>query len=181
MSAGTSSVKSAGARGLVSAVLQVLTGLLGVAIGIYVLVASWQQTRSPEDPISTEAITQTSDDLRGLRRDIARLGNEQQVIRLAVARSPENLQTRLLVERLQNIERRQARIEQVILNNPARALELPLLRNDLDNAREVNAQSLTAIRASVDQIYDLNKWLLGGMAIGIIALAVSSFLTKKES
>ncbi|MEA3011618.1 MAG: hypothetical protein QOD42_163 [Sphingomonadales bacterium] len=130
--------------------------------------------------MATEIRGQVADDLRALRRDIVRIGNEQQVIRLAISRAPDNLQARLLIERLQNVEGRQARIEQVILNNPGRALELPLLRNDLDNMREVNAQSLTAIKASVDQIYDLNKWLLGAMAIAIIALAISSFLTKKK-
>jgi hypothetical protein len=32
-----------------------------------------------------------------------------------------------------------------------------------------------AVKESVDRIYDINKWLLGGMAVSVIALAIGNF------
>ena len=56
---------------------------------------------------------------------------------------------------------------------------MPLIRRDIDNMREANTQNLSAIKQSVDQIYDLTKWLLGALAVGVLSLAIANFFTKK--
>lgn len=114
-----------------------------------------------------------------LRRDLEALSQQQRALRQSIEQPSQNRDIASLSGRLDDISQRQERIEQVILNNPARALEIPMLRNDLNNMREANAQRLEAIKASVDQSYDLNKWLLGTMAITIIGLAITTFLSRK--
>lgn len=57
---------------------------------------------------------------------------------------------------------------------------MPLMRRDIDNMRDANAQSIGAIRASVDQIYDLTKWLLGALAVGVLSLALANFIQRKN-
>ena len=54
-----------------------------------------------------------------------------------------------------------------------------MLRRDLESVREANAQGLAAVRQSVDQVYDLSKWLLGALVVGILSLAISNYFTKK--
>jgi hypothetical protein len=129
-----------------------------------------------EPPVPQISNTEISD----LRREVARLRRDQQLVRSAIDEASVMLGGRVLSRRLQLLENRQANLERVILNDPAKALELPLLRRDLDNSREANAQSLVSVKASVDQVYDINKWLLGAMALSIIGLAVTNFLTRKE-
>ena len=65
------------------------------------------------------------------------------------------------------------------MTSPDKALEMPLMRRDIDNMRDSNTQSLTTIKQSVDQVYDLTKWLLGALAVGVFSLAIANFFTKK--
>lgn len=72
------------------------------------------------------------------------------------------------------------RLEAVILEDPARALELPLLRRDLDNAQQINAQALASMRQDVDRQYDLMKWVVGTLALGLIGSFVSNVLPRRD-
>lgn len=74
-----------------------------------------------------------------------------------------------------DVSNRQKQIEQVILTTPEKALAIPILRKDIDAEKESATQSSLALRASIDQVYDLTKWLLGTMAISIVGLAFSTF------
>jgi hypothetical protein len=75
-----------------------------------------------------------------------------------------------------NIQGRQDQLEQVIVTSPSKVLEIPLIKRDLDNLKDAQKAEIISIKEGVDRVYDLNKWLLGAMAVSIIALAIGSFL-----
>ena len=77
------------------------------------------------------------------------------------------------------------KLEQVILQDPAKALEMPLLRNQMESVKTGYQSDLFSIRQEIAQVYDLNKWfvaLMFTMALGIIGLAITNFIKtgKKE-
>jgi len=81
---------------------------------------------------------------------------------------------------LNDLKTRHTKLEDAILTNPAKAIEVPLLRKDLDNLKDSQQQNLLALQQGVDRVYDLNKWLLGAMAVSIITLAISNVLRGKK-
>jgi len=88
-------------------------------------------------------------------------------------------QVRVLAARLQQIEQREQRLEGIIVRDPAKALEMPLLQRDLQNLREANQNELKAIRDSVDRVYTLSQWLIGGIALVVFTLAATNLLSRK--
>lgn len=136
----------------------------------------------PPPEIDREAVLNQLLDTRtvALRREIEILKQERAALLSQPPKGESASVSAMLIKRLQGIEQRQSRIEQVILSDPSKALELPLLRRDIDSMREANAAGLAAVRQSVDQVYDLSKWLLGALVVGIFSLAISNFLTKKS-
>lgn len=74
-------------------------------------------------------------------------------------------------------------IEKAVVENPERAMSIPMLRKDFD-AIKIDANDTSRIlRAEIDRIYDLGKWfigLMGTMAIGVLGLAVGNILKNKE-
>jgi hypothetical protein len=80
---------------------------------------------------------------------------------------------------LSDLEARIARLETAISNNPAKALEVPLLRRDLDNLQHTQDIRFTALEHSVAQVYDINKWLLGAVTVTILATAASAFFRPR--
>jgi hypothetical protein len=75
---------------------------------------------------------------------------------------------------------KQAKIESVILENPLKALEMPLLRRDLEGVKQLQASAYDAVKKDVDRAYDINKWLLGTMAVSIVTLALSNLLKPRD-
>jgi hypothetical protein len=69
-----------------------------------------------------------------------------------------------------NCEERQQKLEQVILSDPVKALETPLLKRDIEAVRSANTQAVEDLRRSIEQTYDLSKWLLGALALGVLSL-----------
>lgn len=147
-----------------------------IGIGPQILV----EPERTEAKIKVSELAEINSRIETAHRDIAKLRQGQEALLRQPSSDPAAVQLRLVNERLQTVEQRQVRIERAILNDPAKALEVPLLRRDIESVREANTQSLAAVRQSVDQVYDLSKWLLGALVIGILSLAISNFLTKKS-
>jgi hypothetical protein len=80
---------------------------------------------------------------------------------------------------LNKLNRRLETIETVILDSPAKALEITFLRQEIENTQKKSEQDLTSIREEIGRMYDLNKWFLAlmfSMAISLVGLAVNNFL-----
>jgi hypothetical protein len=120
----------------------------------------------------------------GMRHDIASLKQEQIALQTPPEGTVESAQFRSLDERLTQLDQREAKLEQVIMDNPAKALEVPLLQRDVENDRKSAEERFTSIKADNDRVYDQMKWVFGFFFTGLIALIVSnlgSFITKKKA
>lgn len=156
-----------------------VTSLVGVLVSVALTVLSFDSSpnsladlTAERDKKTVDAITLLKQDVLALQRAQARLTKLPEGDRLAAR--IENVGTKL-----EELERRQSQLEAAIMSDPEKALTIPLIRRDIDNMRDGNAQNLAAIKQSVDQVYDLTKWLLGALAVGVFSLAIANFFTKK--
>lgn len=85
-------------------------------------------------------------------------------------------QDRILASKIEELNRRERALEQVILANPAKALETPMLRNDLNNMKQTNADTAAALQHSVDRVYDQNKYVMLTIGISLALLALTTFV-----
>jgi uncharacterized small protein (DUF1192 family) len=72
-------------------------------------------------------------------------------------------------------------LQVAILRDPAKALEMPLLRRDIESNQAANQAALAAVRLDIDRQYDLMKWILGTFAVGVIGLIFTGISSRKEA
>jgi hypothetical protein len=172
-----------------SAVLSIIAAVIGLVVAFYSIFGSF--IFKGADDLITKKLDIEITTLRALQEDklrlqpiIDRINNLEQHIS-SLANIPKEDALYIELQKLGNsvgdLNSREAKIETVILENPAKALEMPLLRRDLDNAKEAQQAALVSLKESVDRIYDLSKWLLGAMAVSIVTLAVVNLLKPKET
>ena len=130
---------------------------------------------SLDQPVTTAANAEMATQLRLQLEQIKRRQDE------LTAKQPVPEPISQLQRRLDQIEQRQERLERIIVEDPNKALELPLLRRDIEAVKENEEVSSEATRRSVEQVYDLSKWLIGAIALAVLSLAVNTFLRRKES
>jgi hypothetical protein len=162
--------------------------LLPLVAGIVTTIAVAGTFYSYKTTIEKPAfVNLTAKDLDELHLQITRLDADVTSVQgqlKALSNVPEDskvaIQLKAIDTTLADLKTRHGKLEDVILNNPIKAIEVPLLRKDLDNLKDSQQQNLLALKQGVDQVYDLNKWLLGAMAVSILTLAISNFLKGKE-
>lgn len=77
---------------------------------------------------------------------------------------------------------RLAVLEDAVLDNPEKALNLVLVRREVAELRSAIATSETTIQRELSRVYDLTKLAVGaifGMVLGVLALVLTQLLPKK--
>lgn len=167
----------------VSSIMSLAAGLVGAFVALFSLVDSlnWMDSSISRRDIDRMEIERTLAEMAELRLEMNSIKEDLKGISSLSEQSKLALKIQQLQRALQLLSAKQEKIENAITSNPAKALEIPLLQRDLENVKATNQASLTAIKEGVDRVYDLNKWLLGAMAISIVTLAIASFLKGNES
>jgi hypothetical protein len=83
---------------------------------------------------------------------------------------------------LRGVDDRLGKLEKAILDDPEKALSIPILRNDIAATKTAYGSEMNALRGEIARIYDLNKWFVGlmfSMALGIIGLAITNVFKTK--
>jgi hypothetical protein len=70
-------------------------------------------------------------------------------------------------------------LEQAILTNPAKAIELPLLQRDLDTIKRDQSDQITTLQNQLNQFVDLGKWFIGLVFGAIVSLAIGNLLQQR--
>jgi len=94
-------------------------------------------------------------------------------------------QTALIRSDIAVLTSRVKTLEDGLLDNPEKALAIPLIRKDIQKLEVSYQENIAAMTQNIDRIYDQNKWFIGlifTMAIGLISLSISNFvqMRKKE-
>jgi hypothetical protein len=130
-----------------------------------------------------QAQTQRSlnSEVEGMRKQLKSVQDELQKVTALPPEAKLAVQLGQMQNTTTDLTSRLDKLERAILTSPAKALEIPLLQRDVENLRSTQQANLLAVKEGVDRLYDINKWLLGAMAISIITLALSNFLKGKDA
>lgn len=89
-----------------------------------------------------------------------------------------------LSSQLEAVRKSQDALNEAILENPSKALSVPMIRRDLDTLDKNYREGIQRVREEVERMYDLNKWFIGlmfTMALGVLGLAIGNFIQAKKS
>jgi len=74
-------------------------------------------------------------------------------------------------------------LNKVILDNPEKAISIPILKVQLENEKEQNEGEIKSIKEEIARVYDMNKWIIGlvfTMLVSIVVLNISNLYAKNK-
>jgi N-acetyl-beta-hexosaminidase len=80
-----------------------------------------------------------------------------------------------------DLQHRLSALEGAIVQAPDKALEIPLLRKDLDDLKNQDSSAISALEQNISRQYDLMKWVLGTFVLGLGALVFSVYKANKAA
>jgi hypothetical protein len=164
-------------------IVALLSGL--AAIVAFVVPIVFQRDNSARhEPTSAAA------NLNDVRRRLGRLELQNRELKAQVetmSRTKVPGQSKLTAE-LKSAQNTVARMDgqlselkDAVIDDPTRALRLPLLARDLQATREASQASLSALRQDIDRQYDLMKFVVGTLALSIIGTLVTVWVNLLRS
>jgi hypothetical protein len=168
-------------RANLSSVLSVLAGIGGSLVALYITTSSSVRLEPVNLRVEQVASVEVAREVASLRAEVKAVQDSIQNARDLPKDTKLAIQLQQIQNALADVQTRQSKLEQAILTNPAKALEVPLLQRDLENLKTAQQANILAVKEGVDRVYDLNKWLLGAMAVSIVTLAIGTFLKSKEA
>jgi len=87
----------------------------------------------------------------------------------------------ILENKLKSLDSDLSVIEQAVLDNPKKSLELTFMRNEIDDIKEKNKLDAEQTNKLIDRIYAQNNWFIGlifTITLSLVGLVVSNFAKK---
>ena len=171
---------------IIVALVGIMSGIIAAMLGSRG-VESGKQIVETTTAIVERAIDQSKKDSKtevvALRDQVKAV--ESQLSKMATIPSDSAVAVKLLnlEQSLSNVTSRLGKLEQVILQDPPKALEMPLFRNQLDSMKTGYQSEILSVKQEIAQVYDLSKWFIGlmcTMAMGIVGLAITNFLKSSK-
>lgn len=79
-----------------------------------------------------------------------------------------------------NLDNRFSRIENILVQDPLKSLEIPLMRKDLDNLVSTTDLQIALLRQDVERSYNLMLVTIVALAIAVLAPALSNIFKKSK-
>ncbi|TMN94311.1 hypothetical protein [Pseudoalteromonas sp. S558] len=134
--------------------------------------------------MAEETMKAQSKQLTKLKSDIKTIDISLNTLTSLPEGSEWKIEVSKVSESVSKIDVKLAALESALTLNPEKALAIPILRKDLDNAKESLRTELLQTKSEIDRIYDQNKWFLGlmfTMALSVLGMAISSFVGRKDT
>jgi hypothetical protein len=170
--------------------LNLVAGGLGIIVVVIIFIGAARtlELSGLDSPSAQPTSAQLRAETASLRAELDKLAADLKSIQTELREAaglPKDAKLAVAQQQIQrtvkDIAERQERLEQIIVSNPVKALEMSILQRDLETIKATQQSSLTAVKATVDRISSLTKWALAAMALCIVLLAASVSLKSKES
>jgi hypothetical protein len=147
--------------------------LIGVSIAFSSFIGVFGS--SPHRP---RVFTTTTSPVASLNERVDRL--EATVQALTHRGHKRNPNVSAVAASVRGLDARLTALEGAIGESPVKALEVPLLRRDLENLKQSDAAATDGLRSDYDRQYDLMKWLLGTFVLGMIGTLATLFALSRR-
>jgi hypothetical protein len=157
------------AKRIYSIATLIATGL-GIAAS-YIAILKISTRTDPALKAATDAAREFVMEHDRLKKDVARIGGELSAIGNLPPESAVAAAQAKLTARIQEIDKRMTSIESAITDSPEKALAIPLLRRDINDATKRAEEYRLLAKSDLDRVYAQQTWILGGIGTALLAIA----------
>lgn len=144
-------------------------------------------SRQPIEISLSRAVEEEINDVRAivieLEKTISLTQNQIRALKTVTTEQKVSVELAAIKKIVEKLRSNYQTIETAIVENPQRAMSLPILRRDIDALGSDLRGDLAATRKEIDRMYDWSKWFVGlmaTMALSVLGLAIVNFLKGKE-
>ncbi len=125
-------------------------------------------------------VEQLEQEIDSLERELAIVRQQTESLAIVPEEAPVAAQLARLDQTLSAIDERLTGLEEAILTDPAKALQVPLLSNQVADLEERTEAAIAAQRENVDRVYDILKFSIVALAGGVLSMAIATVFRARR-
>ena len=162
--------------GMIGAVFSLLGLILAVALAFF------SPTEGVKRPVlaSQDSVVALNERVSSIEGRINELGSKIEGLSRLTDESKASAELASVQGSLDGLQGRFTKIEGLIVQDPSKALEIPLLRKDLESIKESTQLTIGGLRQDLERAYTLLVGTMVALAIAVLAPAVSNLFARKQ-
>ena len=164
--------------------VQIVAAMLAVAgtlIAAYTGYLSQRMSSISTGVVEQERIKSIENELSAIKHNLVETNEQIKSLSEIPEQTKMTSQLGSISSSVNQIQDKIIRLEQVIIQDPIKALEIPLLRKDLDNQKALNQAEIAAIRQEVERTYNLLIGSVVGIGLAVITSVVTNLFKKEKA
>jgi chromosome segregation ATPase len=168
---------------LASEIIAVVSGVVGVLLAVLAVRDVYTIIRAPEilPEIQQNQLEVLKKQMSDLEHGITNLDNKVEGLLKPSDQSQISAQLTSMEGSIHDLQARFTKIEGLILQDPSKALEIPLMRKDLEAIKESNQLSIAGLRQDLERAYALLVGTLVALGIAVFAPLLSNIFQRKAA
>ncbi|HEV8602212.1 MAG TPA: hypothetical protein VGQ68_02330 [Gaiellaceae bacterium] len=158
-----------------------VASLLGVLAALGVFLGGSFDTEPRETPTISTSTGVGFSPFQQLSHEVASLQAQVKALRRTPRGSHAAADVAAMRVDVNRLNSQLSALETAVLDDPAKALQLPLLRRDLEATQEANRSANESTRDDVDRQYDLMKWVFGTFIVALLGTLVTALLALRKT
>jgi hypothetical protein len=165
---------------IVKAISGIIMGITIALIG-YFLSARMEIGSTDGRPIAIPLKDAFQEEIKGLSDEIDKLKVQLKSIAEIPKDNPLAPKIALIESDLSKLKNDLDNLNYVIIDSPNKALQIPLLKKDMDSMKKEIILRFSSLEKSINKSYDIVKWVIGTILLSILGLAVSILLQQRKN
>jgi len=160
-----------------------IVAIVFTVVGLFATIADLIFTPKLVKPpvfATQDSVSALNERLSSIEGQINDLGGKIEGLSRLTDESKASAQLASVQSSLEGLQGRFTKIEGLIVQDPSKALEIPLLRKDLEGIKESTQITIGGLRQDLERAYTLLVGTMVALAIAVFAPAISNLFAKKE-
>lgn len=155
--------------------------IVSATIGVFALIfANYSGTKfEPANTNSTD-IDKIFTQIQQTQGELEKINSQVKVLSQAPDETKFAAQVSGLNNSVNSLQERFTKIEALLVQDPTKALEVPLMRKDMETLKESNQTAFANLRQDIDRTFNLLLVSILALAVAILAPALSNLIGRKE-
>ncbi len=167
-------------RWLASSVAAPVLGIIASLVAAALTLSAQPDEPRPALAIGSGPVDQLQQEVDSIERELEIVRQQTESLAIVPQEAPVAAQLARLDQTLSAMDERLTGLEEAILADPAKALQVPLLSNQVAELEERTEAAIAAQRENIDRVYDIVKASIFVLAIGLLSATIGTLFRARR-
>ena len=173
-------IKKPWKKNLLVQVIAVLIAIIGISLSILDLLQNGSKIKPKQVVLQDDQLKSLFSEISILKQELELVKNQIKTLSKVSDETKLSIQLKGMDGTIRNLQDKFSGIENIILRDPQKSLEIPILRGDLNELKETFQSSISSLKDDIERAYTILIGTIVALLVAIIAPNISGLFKREK-